>query len=250
MDDLPLLNEPVDAIVFDCDSTLSSIEGVDELAKACGHWEQVHAMTNKAMSETGVTQEIYKERMELIKPHLSQLEELGDTYYQNRAPDTRKTINFLDSLGKKIFILSAGLLPGVKAFGLKLGIAESAIYAIDIYFDEQGNYKGYEEDSVFISMDGKRRIIKDLMKFYPRIIHIGDGLNDIESRDIVTRFIGYGGICYRENVAKLCDFYATHPSLLAIAPLCVTREEVSKLNREQFEAFQQGVKYLQFMEKR
>jgi len=245
MNKLPLLHHPIDAIVFDCDSTLSKVEGVDELAKMNNCWEAVHKMTNDAMSDTGVNNSLYRERLELVQPTYKQMCELGKIYYEHRTDDICATIDFLTKLDKKIFIISAGLLPPVVEFGKMLGIAESAIYAVDIYFDEKGNYKDYEENSLLTRMNGKRTIISELMEFYPKIIHIGDGLNDIEAKEVVTRFIGYGGVAYRENIAKVSDCYVTHPSMLSILPLCLTHEEVSNLEQEQFEVFQQGVKFLQ-----
>lgn len=248
MEHLPLLNRPIDAVVFDCDSTLSKVEGIDELARLNGHGEKVLEMTHQAMSHTGVNNSLYSQRLDLVKPTQEQMKILGDLYYQHRTPGAEATIKFLSDLGKKVFIMSAGLLPPVQLFGEQLGIAKSAAYAVDIFFDKDGNYSHYEEDSLLTGMTGKREIIRDLTEFYPRIIHVGDGLNDIESREVAARFIGYGGVTYRENIAKVCDYYVTHPSLLSILPLCLTRNEIAALSSEQFSIFQEGVQNLQKME--
>jgi hypothetical protein len=41
--------QPYDKVVFDCDSTLTKIEGIDELAKLKGKYKAVKTLTNKAM---------------------------------------------------------------------------------------------------------------------------------------------------------------------------------------------------------
>jgi phosphoserine phosphatase len=62
------------------------------------------------------------------------------------------------------------------------------------------------------------------------MIYIGDGLNDYEVYQLVSRFIGYGGAYYRQNIADLCEFYAKSASLAAILPLLLTQEEYHQLN--------------------
>ena len=41
----PIINN----IIFDCDSTLSSIEGIDELARMSGHEHDIALLTKRAM---------------------------------------------------------------------------------------------------------------------------------------------------------------------------------------------------------
>jgi phosphoserine phosphatase len=41
---------PFELIIFDCDSTLSTIEGIDELARWQGRTQQVAELTNRAMN--------------------------------------------------------------------------------------------------------------------------------------------------------------------------------------------------------
>lgn len=248
MTSLPFLDHPIDAVAFDCDSTLSHIEGIDELARFNDCLEDVARLTDIAMSQTGISPNLYKERLELIKPNQQQVMTLGNLYYQDRVQDAETVLALLMSLGKKVFILSAGLLPAVQEFGMRIGVSKNSIYAPDIYFDGHGQYSGFEESSPLISTEGKRDIIKDLMSCYPRIIHVGDGLNDVSAREVVTRFIGYGGVCYREKIAELSDYYITHSSLLTLLPFCLTQDEVSNLTHAQFELFQQGVKHLQSKE--
>lgn len=58
---------------------------------------------------------------------------------------------------------------------------------------------------------------------------VGDGLNDYVTYDLVTRFVGYGGIFYRENMAKNCEYYIRTASLSALLPLAITQFEYEHL---------------------
>ena len=55
-------------VIFDCDSTLSRIEGIDELADIAGVTRQVRQMTDAAMAGEIGLEEVYGKRLELIKP--------------------------------------------------------------------------------------------------------------------------------------------------------------------------------------
>jgi len=103
--------EPIEAIVFDCDSTLSLIEGIDQIAERKGVLAQVHHLTERAMSETGVFNTMYTERLEFVKPNFEDMLWLADRYYENRTEHVNEVIEILAGLGKKLFIASAGLLP-------------------------------------------------------------------------------------------------------------------------------------------
>ena len=59
------LKNPIEAIVFDCDGTLSAIEGVNELAKNSGVHQIIEELTHKAMSVAGLNPELYQKRLDL-----------------------------------------------------------------------------------------------------------------------------------------------------------------------------------------
>lgn len=59
---------PVDEVFFDCDSTLSTIEGIDELARLKGVEDRIVELTNAAMDGKIPLQEVYAERLRLLSP--------------------------------------------------------------------------------------------------------------------------------------------------------------------------------------
>ena len=69
-----------DLIFFDCDSTLSTIEGIDELAKLKGKEARVGLLTNKAMNGDLDLSEVYGKRLKAIRPTRGQLKAVEERY--------------------------------------------------------------------------------------------------------------------------------------------------------------------------
>ncbi len=219
---------PLDAIVFDCDGTLSHIEGIDELAEANGVGAQVRQLTAEAMGRSGINPQLYQQRLDLVLPTRSQVEALADQYFQQKTPDLLAVLRVLSKLGKKIYVVSAGLYPAVAGFAALLNLPATQVFAVNIYFDEEGNYLDFDRHSPLVFAEGKRSIVQQLLEQHPRLMYVGDGLNDLSTQDLVTRFVGYGGAFYRENIRNSCQYYITEASMLPLLPLCLTAEEIKK----------------------
>jgi phosphoserine phosphatase len=238
------LQKPIDAVVFDCDGTLSLIEGIDELAKNNGVNEAVRILTEEAMGKTGINPDLYKARLELVRPTFRDTQVLGNLYWENITPDVFHVISILKRLSKTIYIVSAGIEPAVIIFGEKLGISSQHIFAVKIIFDHDEKYLSYDHSSPLIDRDGKRAIIANIKKWHSNILFIGDGLNDLPAIDLVTRFVGYGGSYYRENIAKHCEFYITTLSMSPLLPLALTANEVELLTPDEKKFYEMGLQGL------
>ncbi len=223
------LSTPLDAIVFDCDGTLSYIEGIDELAKLNGVDKPVTQLTAAAMGQSGINPQLYAERLNLVLPTSLQVDGLGDNYFQHKAPDLLAVLAVFAQLNKAMYIVSAGLYPAVARFAGLLNIPTKNVFAVDIYFDTAGKYRDFDHYSPLVTNEGKRAIALQLQQRHPRVAYIGDGLNDVAVKDVVTRFIGYGGAYYRENIQRMCEYYITTPSLLGLLSLCLTLDEMAQL---------------------
>jgi len=234
----------VQAILFDCDGTLSHIEGIDELADLNHVGQKVKALTDYAMTQVGITQELFQQRMNLVKPTLQQIEKIGEMYYAKRTTDIAAVIQVLQTLGKEIYILSAGLNPAVKNFAEKLNVPQQNVFAVDVFFDEQGGYVDYDHQAYTANKDGKRAIVELIKKKYDHLLFVGDGMNDMAVYDHVDRFVGYGGSYYRENIASRCEFYIKASTMLPLLPLALTADEVEKLSRDAIKLYNAGVAHV------
>lgn len=235
---------PIDAFVFDCDGTLSTIEGIEVLAEANGVGQRVKALTEKAMSHTGISQSLYHERLSLTKPSRQQVMDLAQAYYASRIPQLVSVIQALQSLGKPIYVVSAGVNPAVKLFAAMLDVKTDHVYAVDLYFSEDGAYVDYDRDAHPANAGGKISIANIIKEKHPNLLWIGDGMNDLVVKPEVARFIGFGGVFYREKIAKESDFYVTELSMSPLLALGLTKEEVASLDEQHQSVYEQGEKIL------
>jgi phosphoserine phosphatase len=240
-----LTEKPFTAIIFDVDGTLSAIEGIDALAEQNGVGDQVKALTSTAMGKTGINPELYEQRLDLVKPRKEQVFALGQQYYRQRVPEAEAVIKLFQRLNKSVYLVSAGLLPAVSIFGTILTIPRDRINAVNILFTAEGNYLDFDRASSLVTSDGKRELAGEIIARHHHVLHIGDGLNDYSTHDLVQRFVGYGGVYYRENIESLCQFYIKSLSMSALLPLALTQDECELLLPEEKEVYQQGIKAIE-----
>ncbi|SRR5579883_1082769 len=221
------LQNPADAILFDCDGTLSTIEGIDELAKQNGIAQTVQALTSDAMTHTGLNAQLYEKRLQMVKPTQNQAIDLGKLYYKHRVPGIENIIQTFLKLNKTIYIISAGLYDSVATFGALLNIPQKNIFAVRVQFDAKGQYLDFDRNSPLISNVGKKNIVTDLGNLHKNMVFVGDGMNDVAVYDLVSLFIGYGGNFYRETIAERSDFYIT--SMEDLFTLVLTEQEREQL---------------------
>lgn len=219
------LSQPLDAIIFDCDGTLSRIEGIDELAVENGVGKQVMELTAAAMGSVGMSPELYQQRLDLVHPTRTQVLALAQKYFDHKTSELLPVIKKLQALHKNLYIVSAGLAPAVLGFGQLLNIPAENIFAVNIDFDVNGSYVDFDHNSPLTHANGKRIVVQQIKQKHSRLALIGDGLSDYEAHDLVTRFIGYGGAFYRESIKKLCEFYISESSMLPLLAFCLTSDE-------------------------
>lgn len=235
------LEIPLDAVIFDCDGTLSSIEGIDELAENNGCSNQVKALTADAMGKSGMNRELYQKRLDLVLPTEEQVKTLGQLYFTNRSPDVASVLQIFKDLNKKLYVMSAGIYPAVAIFADLLQIPRENIFAVNIHFDAEGHYIGFDETSPLVTTHGKKILVSQLKSKHSNIGYIGDGLNDMSVYDLVSRFIGYGGAYYRENIAALCQYYISISSFTPLLPLLLTQTEHLQLTKDQQTLYDKGL---------
>lgn len=223
-----------DLIFFDCDSTLSTIEGIDELAKLKGKEWRVGLLTQKAMDGELDLQEVYGKRLQAIRPTRGQLKAVEELYWETLVPDVVEVLEALKFLGKHIFIISGGLAEPVKGFGKRLGIPQERIRAVELEYNElSGEWWKYHEpqtqhrqtyldynDGPLTVSSGKPYIIQDLAhNIMGRRLMVGDGSSDLATRDVVDLFVGFGGVVARQKVMAESEAFVHTPSIAPILPM-------------------------------
>ena len=207
-------------VVFDCDSTLSAIEGIDELAAA--HRAEVAALTDAAMRGEIPLEAVYGRRLALVRPSRDALAALGRHYVETLVPDARETVAALGAEGIETRVVSGGLRPAVLAVAATLGIPEARVAAVDVTFDAEGAYAGYEEDSPLARSGGKRVLLERWLSGAARpAMLVGDGVTDLEAQPAVDCFVAFAGVVGREAVLRAAEVVIRSRSLAPILPLAL-----------------------------
>ncbi|MQA88791.1 MAG: HAD-IB family phosphatase [Gemmatimonas sp.] len=214
------------SVVFDCDSTLASVEGIDELA--ADYLSEVRALTDAAMRGQVKLEEVYGRRLEIIRPSRSRVEALGRLYVERVVDDARETIDALQWLGKDVRVISGGLRPPVLALTRELGIRPRSVAAVDIEFSDDGAYLRFENGSPLARSQGKAEVIRNWNLERPSLM-VGDGATDLEARPEVDSFVAYMGVVYRENVASGADLVIESKSLAPILSIAASESDRSRL---------------------
>jgi phosphoserine phosphatase len=223
-----------DLIFFDCDSTLSAIEGIDELARFKGKEWRVGVLTEKAMNGDLDLAEVYGKRLQAIRPTRGQLKAIEERYWETLVPDVEAVLAALRFLGKEIFIVSGGLAEPVRGFGKRLGVPPENIRAVELEYNElSGNwwqyyqpetqhrqtYLDYNEGPLTVS-SGKPAIVQALAgNKHGRRLMVGDGASDLAARSVVDLFVGFGGVVAREKVKNGAEAFIHINSLAPILPI-------------------------------
>lgn len=223
--------EGFNTIIFDCDSTLASIEGIDELAGDL--LSEIQALTNAAMRGEVPLEEVYGRRLEMIRPTREQVEDLSRQYVEALVADARETVAALIWLGKDVRVISGGLLPPVLALARELGIPGDAVAAVDIDFDEEGAYRDFERDSPLARSGGKEDVLRNWSIARPSLL-VGDGATDLEARPVVDFFAAYMGVAFRAHVAAHADAVLRAESLAPILRLAASEQECERLRDSRF----------------
>ena len=193
---------PYEHIFFDCDSTLTAVEGIDILAETAAKKWRVETLTNAAMNGELDLGEVYGKRLQAIKPTRKQVQAIKQIYKRNLVEDAAEVIAILHDLGHKVYIISGGLAEPVAEFGVWLGVPRERIRAVGLSYNAlsghwwqpettwEEQYLNFEQGSLTIS-DGKAEIVRELLGEQDgRSLLIGDGSSDLLASRAVDLFVG------------------------------------------------------------
>jgi len=198
-------------LLFDCDSTLSAIEGIDELGRLRGPevFKAVEDMTTQAMDGSTPMESIFAKRLDMIKPTLKELESIGQKYIQQVEPTAVDTIKKLKAAGWSVMIVSGGFTQAIRPLAQYLGIER--VEAVELRFNADGSYAGYVESCPTAKSKGKNVVVlklRDEFKAYQMIL-VGDGASDLEVKGDVDKMIGFGRYTARPKVKAGADAFIT-----------------------------------------
>lgn len=225
---------PFAAVYFDCDSTLSAIEGVDELLAfaPASLRDEVLTLTTQAMEGTRPLAEVYESRLRLLAPRRDQLERIGELYTARLVPDAQALVEALQRLGKQVGIVSGGLLVPVQHVARQLGIPMANVHAVPLTFTEAGDYVDFDRSSPLWQNGGKVEVLLRLPPDHRPVAFVGDGATDLETLGTADLFVGFGGVVARPLVRAGAPVFVATPSLAPVLQHVTTAAERERLARE------------------
>jgi len=162
-------------IIFDCDSTLTKIEGLDEIARQKGILDQVEAITRKGMNGEIPYEVSFRRRwLEIVRPTKEDLEWLGQYYIRNLVEGAFEAVTKLKELARHVSILSHVPEPSIRILAEHLGIAQENVFAVPTKFIYDSTMEVSEEFLGEID-SFKERVVKEIRVTGPTVL-IGDGL--------------------------------------------------------------------------
>jgi len=196
-------------LVFDCDSTLSGLEGVDELALLRGQdiSQACEGMTMDAMEGRVALESIFAARLNLIKPTQAEVVALGQRYIETVEPTALEILTGLRKEGWQTAILSGGFTQAILPLANYLGI--DRIEAVPLVFDQEGNYVKFDSTAPTCRSGGKLEVLAKWRREFSleRIVMVGDGSSDLETKGVADFFVGFGRYLRRAKVEKEADSF-------------------------------------------
>lgn len=223
-----------DLIFFDCDSTLSTIEGIDELAKLAGKEDEIAALTNQAMNGQLDLKDVYGARLQAIQPTKAQLKAVEERYWETAVADAQAVIAALHFLKKQVYVISGGLAEPVRGFARRLGVEPDHVRAVELEYNAlsgewwryhdprqlaEQKFMDFYEGPLTVS-SGKPNVVNELAgDQHGKRLFVGDGASDLATERVVDLFVGFGGVVARENVRQAAQVWLSANTLAPILPL-------------------------------
>jgi phosphoserine phosphatase len=204
-------------VCFDCDSTLTAIEGIDWLAERAGAGREVAAMTRRAMDGEVPLESVYAARLAAVRPGPEDLTALADAYSDHVVEDARDAVAALSAAGIEPWVVSGGLLAAVLPFAASLGFEPGRVVGVPIRWSEADPWAAAAAHPL-ASTSGKRGVVARLAP-HAQVALVGDGASDVTARDEVDFLIGFGGVVRHERMHAAADAWIDAPSLSPVVPI-------------------------------
>lgn len=202
-------SQPIRTVSLDVDSTLAGIEGIDWLAARRGPdvTAAITSLTDAAMSGATRLEDVYARRLEAVRPSRQDVDALGHAYCESVAPGARECVAALSRANVRVLIISGGLRAALLPLARLVGVSDSDVYGVELRFGADGTYAGFDATSPLTTDAGKSQVLRPLVPGLSRaILHVGDGMTDATTRDVVDAFAAYTGFVTRDNVVTRADF--------------------------------------------
>lgn len=215
---------PPRSVVFDADSTLVGLEGIDWLAalRPPAVAERIARLTEEAMAGQLPLEEVYGARLTAVAPRRDEVLAAGEAYVRTIAPGAERCVEALRQAGCRLVIVSGGLRLALLPLGARLGIAAEDVYGVEVTFGADGRYVDFDRSSPLARQSGKPEVVARLGLPRPTVA-VGDGSTDLAIREdgAADCFVAFTGYTHRAAVVRAADHAC--PSFDALLALLLPR---------------------------
>ncbi len=212
-------------IFFDCDSTLIRVESLDWLAEQQGVGKDVAALTEASMNGEIPLEGVLARKMAMVNPTQALLDTFHRALPELLVPGAQETIATLQTLGKRVWILTSNFHQVVDGIAALCGVPQQQVLAGELFFDEAGNYIGIDESSPLVKGNGKAVMLGRYRHPTDPCVMIGDGSTDLACKGVADMFVGFGGVAARQNVREGADAFVEDVRLTSVLDVILTDEE-------------------------
>lgn len=167
--------------------------------------------TKCAMEGVFTFENALRKRLDIISPSRKHIDQLIQANTFQITKGFIPLVKRLQATNKQIYIISGGFKDLIVPLCNELRIPTCNIYANELIFDSNGNYQNFV-DLPTSRTGGKLDVIKSIKNKHPStstIVHIGDGITDLETKPEVDLFVGFGGNVTRKIVQEQADWFVT-----------------------------------------
>ena len=193
-------------VVFDADSTLASIEGIDWLGTLRGAevGTAITRLTDQAMAGELALENVYAARLDIIKPTREEIARLSAAYVAAVEPGAALLIAELQAKHVRVLIVSGGLRAALLSLAEFLGVMPADVHAVELLHDDAGRYLSLAPNQLLTLQDGKPKVVRALALPRPSAM-VGDGSTDAAARDETDAFFAYTGVARRSQVVAAAN---------------------------------------------
>jgi D-3-phosphoglycerate dehydrogenase len=193
-------------LIFDFDSTLVSVESLDELARIALRGKpdrdvreaEIRNITNLGMEGKLPFAESLSRRMALFTASEGNVHELVEFLRNSLSPSVARNVRFFQAHRDRIYIVSSGFREYIAPIAEMLGLPAGHVAANSLRYDGAGLVSGPDSENPLMRVRGKSRAVASF-GLEGGVAMIGDGYTDYEVREDGA---AQAFIAFTENVAR------------------------------------------------
>ncbi|MCP9762074.1 phosphoglycerate dehydrogenase [Lacihabitans soyangensis] len=208
-------NKEKKIFIIDFDSTITKVEGLDQLAAIAlaqssdGEKivQQIKELTDAGMNGELTLSESLSKRMSLLNANKKHVAALVEFLLENVSESFERNKKFLKEYADQILVVSSGFKDFIVPVIEHLGLKPENVYANTFTYNENGDITGVDNTNVLSQTGGKIKLVQSL-NLDAHVSVIGDGFTDYEIKQngLADRFYAFVENVERQKVVDVADF--------------------------------------------